>query len=240
MLCFPAKTMSRRTLISLIAAAAIVLLTAILTATLIPIQLDAPDLSFDDARMTLSWQQVPHAESYQISVDGETIATTDETSFTLPETYNDHRTLYFTVTALGEGRYQPTVGTHFYKKTEILYEDFDIEDLFGEGYEAEISFPSGQYKKISLTIKPSYDLHPYNLCIVMEGDILSFTDSNWNPIDTSKVCVLQSKNSYSLTMPSVAAQGADQGFRSDPTAQPALLCCVRKSHPSSRGDIVHR
>lgn len=209
-LCFPAKKMSRRTLISLIAATAIVLLTAILTATLTPIQLDEPDLSFDDARMTLSWQQVPHAESYQISVDGETIATTDKNSFTLPETYNNHRTLYFSVTALGEGRYQPTVGTHFYKKTESLYEDFDIEDLFGEGCETEISFPSGLYEEISLTIKPSYDLHPYNLCIVMEGDILSFTDSDWNPIDTSKVCILQSKNSYYLTMKSVAAKDADK------------------------------
>ena len=193
-LCFPQKRIRRRMLAALISAAALVLLAGILAATLTPVPLDEPIIRFDDSELTLSWQEVPHAQGYEVYADDELIGTTRETQFSLPVEYAQRQTIYFSVTATGEGRWRNTSGRHFYKRG-LPDARLDADDLFAASPVAQISYPSGVYKRIERTLYFSY-----NVCVTVEGDVLSLSEAGQSPMDLDKICVLKAGTPYTISL----------------------------------------
>ena len=198
-LCFPQKRIRRRMLAALISAAALVLLAGILAATLTPVPLDEPIIRFDDSELTLSWQEVPHAQGYEVYADDELIGTTRETQFSLPVEYAQRQTIYFSVTATGEGRWRDTSGTHFYKTEEKeLTLELTLSDLYGENRvweEGSVLLPANTFSSITVTLTPFY-----SLCVVPEGDILRIIDERGAAVPKDGICILQAETAYSFTI----------------------------------------
>lgn len=192
--CFPAKKIRRGTLTALICAAVLLLLAAILAATLTPIRLAQPVVSFDEEHLQLSWQAVPHAQGYEVYADDEFLGSTQETQFSLPVEYAQRQTIYFSVTATGKGRWRAAAGTHFYKR-ELPDARLDADDLFAASPVAQITYPSGVYEHIERTLYFSY-----NVCVVVKGDVLSLAEAGQSPIELDKICVLKAGTPYILSL----------------------------------------
>lgn len=193
-LCFPQRKMRRRTVVALIATAALLLIAAVLAAALTPIRLAQPVVTFDAEHLQLSWQSVPHAQGYEVYADDELLGSTRKTQFPLPAEYAQRQTIYFSVTATGEGRWRDAAGTHFYKR-ELPDARLGADDLFAASSVAQITYPSGVYERIERTLYFSY-----NVCVRVEGDVLSLAEAGQSPMELDKICVLKADTPYTLSL----------------------------------------
>lgn len=200
-LCFPARAMRRNTVTILCLAAALFAVTAAAVTVHFtsPIPLERPVLNYDENKLTLYWEAVPHAQTYNISVNDQNLADTEQNTYRLDAEYvgnvlAEDGVMRFAVTAAAGGRYRKTTGTLFYRPEYVeLDRTVSLEELFSDTTIAELSYPSGIYHAIRIHFTPQY-----NLNVSVWGDVHSLTDGSYALSLTKDDHLLTAGKNYTL------------------------------------------
>ena len=204
-LCFPARTMRRNTAFVLLLAGLAVLLCAcgITIHLTSPIELDAVhDIDYDTEQRIASWEPVPHATEYQVSVNSTFLGSTEGTAYALDEDdYANMDELNITVTARAGGRYLGGSGTTVYQRTmPSVRRVLTLSELFTNGFSSEFTYPAGVYESIVLQLRPEINLcvkfYGPSLRALRRGSIYS-DERDWGePMDTDSYLILNAGVSY--------------------------------------------
>ena len=200
-LCFPARRMRRNTAVILCLCAALFAVTAAAITVFFtsPIPLEGLVLNYDEAELTLYWNAVPHAKTYNISVNDQKLAETAQNTYRLDAEYvgnvlAEDGLLEFTVTAAAGGRYRKTTGTLYYRPEHTeLDRTVSCEELFSDTTIANLSYPSGIYNAIRIHFAPQY-----NLNISVSGDVHSLTTNSYALSLTKEDLLLTAGTNYTL------------------------------------------